>query len=267
MPADRRVAHSPVIQGGVLRLTVSRPADGCALWHEAVPEFTRSVVAAGRDRTAGAVLLVGGGPNFCTGGNLKIFAAAEDPGSVVGGFAREFHDFVKALVYGPLPVVAAVRGWAAGAGLSLVCAADLAIVGPGARLRAAYPSIGYSSDGGLSWTLPRIVGTAKARNLLLTDRILTGQEAVHEGLAARIVADEEVECAASELSRNLAEGPTGCQARIKGLMASSPGCDLAEQLRLEETAVAACAESPEGREGVAAFVQRRAPDFPGARTP
>ena len=263
MPADEDAMSASDLSDGVLRLVVSRQADGCALWHEAVPALTRRILAAGRDGSAGAVLLVGAGVNFCTGGNLRTFAAAEDPGATVGHLAREFHDFIRALIEGPLPVVAAVRGWAAGAGLSLVCAADLAVVGPGTRLRAGYPSLGYTSDGGLSWTLPRIVGAARARDLLLTDRILDGEESVRTGLAARLVADTEIEGTAAELSRGLAAGPTACHARFKRLLAISPDQRLADQLRLEEQEVAACADGSEGREGVSAFVQRRAPDFSG----
>jgi 2-(1,2-epoxy-1,2-dihydrophenyl)acetyl-CoA isomerase len=255
----------PRIEDGVLRLTVSRADEGCALWHDAVPELTATLRAAAGSAEVGAVLLVGEGANFCTGGNVKTFASAADPGESVGRLAREFHAFVLALVRGPLPVVAAAKGWAAGAGLSLVCAADLAVAGPGTRLRAAYPSIGYSPDGGLSWTLPRIVGTARARDLILTDRVLSGEAAHRDGLVARLVDNDEVALAAEELARTLAKGPAGSYGRIKALLAESPDGDLAGHLDLEERAVAACADSQAGREGVAAFVHRRPADFAAHR--
>src|SRR6185369_4148313 len=123
-------------------------------------------------------------------------------------------------------VVAAVPGWAAGAGMSVVCAVDIAVAGRSTRLRPAYPGIGFSPDGGMSWTLPRLVGSGNARRILLTDEVLDAETAVAFG-------------------------------RIKALLAASLDCTLSEQLVAEERAIAASAAGPEGAEGLSAFVEKR----------
>ena len=125
-------------------------------------------------------------------GELAASAGEADPRAAVEALAGDLHELVRALVEVPVPVVAAVRGWAAGAGMSLALAADIAIAGVSTRLRPAYPAIGLSPDGGLTWTLPRAVGAARARHILLTDRVIDADEALALGLVATVVADEEV---------------------------------------------------------------------------
>ena len=128
----------------------------------------REVTAALRalEPDVGAVLLAGEGPHFCVGADVAALAGAgaeaADPGAAVRALAGELHDLVRALAEVPVPVVAAVRGWAAGAGMSLALAADVAVAGVSTRLRPAYPAIGLSPDGGLTWTLPRAVGARPA---------------------------------------------------------------------------------------------------------
>ncbi len=115
---------------------------------DGITEATAALRAAGSD--VGAVLLVGDGANFCAGGNVRAFASAERRGEFVGEIATAFHEFVRALDDTTVPVVAAVHGWAAGAGMSIVCLADIAIGGTSTKLRPAYPSIGFTPDGGMS---------------------------------------------------------------------------------------------------------------------
>ncbi|MBE3008761.1 enoyl-CoA hydratase/isomerase family protein [Microbispora sp. NEAU-D428] len=247
---------------GLLRCVISTRSAGCSLNHAMMTRFASTIRSLGTD--AGAILLIGQGENFCTGGNVKAFASADDPAAVVGGFAAEFHDFLMALVEAPAPVVAGVQGWAAGAGMSLACAADVVVGGPSTRFRAAYSSLGYSPDGGLSWTLQRSVGFNRARDLILTDTVLTGEQAFRIGLLTRVVPDFEVADHALAVATSLAAGPTGSHARIKRLLWEAPERTFAEHLDAEAAAVAECADSPAGREGVAAFAQRRAADFAAA---
>jgi 2-(1,2-epoxy-1,2-dihydrophenyl)acetyl-CoA isomerase len=249
----------------VLRCVLATEAAGNSLDHDAVvattaalAELARSGGAAGR---VGAVLLTSDGPSFCTGGNVMAFAAADDSRAFVHGMAHELHHFIRHLVEAAVPVVAGVHGWAAGAGMSIACAADIVIGGPGTRFRPAYPSIGFSPDGGMSWTLPRAIGAARARDLILTDGVLTGEEAYRVGLLSRLVPDAEIRAEAEQLAHTLAHGPTSSLARTKRLLWESAGHTLAEHLDAEAAAIAACADSPAGREGVDAFAQRRAPDW------
>ena len=145
--------------------------------------------------------------------------------------------------------------------MSLVCHADVAIGGRATKLRPAYPGIGFTPDGGLTWTLPRIVGSARARDILLNDSTINGEEAVRLGILSRLVGDEIIASEAERLARTFAAGATSAHQGAKALLAASETRTLAEQLEAEAVSVAAAADSPTGREGVDAFVEKRRPDF------
>jgi len=249
--------------GRVLRCVVTSPRHG-TLDFDAVREVTAALRALEPD--VGAVLLAGEGPHFCVGADVAALAGtgagAADPRAAVQSLACELHDLVRALAEVPVPVVAAVRGWAAGAGMSLALAADVAVAGVSTKLRPAYPAIGLSPDGGLTWTLPRAVGPARARHILLADQVLTADEALTLGLVALVVPDDDVAAAAEALARRLADGPVRALGRTKQLLAASADRDLGAQLDAEADAIAESV-ADEGREGVAAFRERRAPRFHG----
>lgn len=250
------------IDDGVLEITLSTAAKGTSLDFAGVAAGTAALEALKPE--VGAVLLTGAGPNFCAGGDVRDFAAAEDRASHLYHLADTLHVLVRALDAAPVPVVAAVHGWAAGAGMSLVCAADIAIGGPRTRMRPAYPGVGLSPDGGMSWTLPRLVGAAKAREILLTDAVLDAAEAQRLGILARIADDDEsVLGTARELARTLARGPRASYASIRTLLSNSATATLSRQLDAERDAISAAAGSPTGREGVDAFLAKRAPDYSG----
>ncbi|QCQ91825.1 enoyl-CoA hydratase/isomerase family protein [Rhodococcus sp. SGAir0479] len=251
------------IEDGVLRVAVATAANGTSLDIEGITQATAALREAGDD--VRAVLLVGDGANFCAGGNVRAFASAENRGEFVGEIARAFHEFVRALDETSAPVVAAVHGWAAGAGMSIVCLADIAIGGTSTKLRPAYPSIGFTPDGGMSWTLPRIVGASRAREILLTDAVLNSDEACRLGLLSRLVEDDQVQDEALRLARMLAAGPTASYAGIKALFVSSRTNTLSEQLDAETASISAAADGATGREGVDAFVEKRRPDFSSVR--
>ncbi|WP_072687525.1 enoyl-CoA hydratase/isomerase family protein [Rhodococcus marinonascens] len=247
------------IEDNVLRVTIATAENGSSLDDEGLEQGTHALAAVG-DRI-GSVLLVGDGPNFCAGGNVHAFASAPVRSEYVAGVARVLHGFVRALDAVNLPVIAGVQGWAAGAGMSLVCLADVALGGPGTKMRPAYPSIGFTPDGGISWTLPRIVGDARAREILLTDSVLSGDEAVRLGILSRLVGDDVIQDEAFRLARILAAGPTAPYSRTKSLLRASRSRTLTEQLDAEAASIAAAADSPAGREGVNAFVEKRRADF------
>ncbi|RVW05023.1 enoyl-CoA hydratase/isomerase family protein [Rhodococcus spongiicola] len=251
------------IEDGVLRVAVATAANATALDVDEITQATSALREGGS--AIGAVLLVGEGANFCAGGNVRAFAAAERRGEYVGEVAGAFHEFVRALDDTTVPVVAAVNGWAAGAGMSIVCLADIAIGGASTKLRPAYPTIGFTPDGGMSWTLPRIVGASRAREILLTDAVLNGEEAVRLGLLSRLVEDDQIRDEAVRIARTLAVGPTASYAGIKKLSKSSRTNSLSEQLDAETASISAAADSPTGREGVDAFVEKRRPDFSSVR--
>lgn len=253
------MSDAVVRDGRVLTVRVARGRHG-TLDGDALPEIAAALADAD-PATTGAVLLASEGESFCTGGDVRAFAGAQDRGAFVGELAVAFHGFLRAVVDCPVPVVAAVTGWAAGAGMSIVCAADLAVGGRGTKLRPAYPGIGFSPDGGMTWTLPRIVGVGRARHILLTDRVLDAAAALELGILATVGDDGEVRAEAEHTAHRLAHGPTVALGRIKRLLGSSPDRPLSEQLDAEAESIAACAAGPEGSEGLAAFTEKRAPVF------
>lgn len=247
---------------GVLHITVATDAAGTSLDGNAMVAGADALHALNSgELAAGSVLLVGSGKNFCAGGNVRAFASAPERGAYVRTLADAFHRFVLELAAATVPVVAGVQGWAAGAGMSLVCHADVAIGGRATKLRPAYPGIGFTPDGGLTWTLPRIVGPARARDILLNDSILNGEEAVRLGILSRLVGDDIIGSEAERLARTLAAGPTQAFRGTKELLQNSETNTLAEQLEAEAASISAAADGPTGREGVDAFVEKRRPDF------
>ncbi|GAC66305.1 enoyl-CoA hydratase/isomerase family protein [Gordonia soli] len=256
------------VSDGILTIAVSTAAAGNSLSDEALVQGAAELRAVARgEREVGAILLVGTGANFCAGGNVRAFASAEHRPTYLRGLADTFHAFVTALIEADRPVVAAVKGWAAGAGMSIVLHADVAIGGPSTKLRPAYQGIGLSPDGGLTWSLPRVVGTARARRILLTDEILDAETALALGVLGDTVADDaQVEEAARAAARKLAAGPRNALSATRALLSASPTNGLADQLVAEARSIARLSGRAEGIEGVDAFIGKRRPDFGAART-
>jgi 2-(1,2-epoxy-1,2-dihydrophenyl)acetyl-CoA isomerase len=243
------------LEGGVLRVTLCRPV----LDPEVGADLRKAVAAIGPE--VRAVLLLSEGPNFCFGGDVAGFASAADPAAHVLDLANGVHGILVDLTATGLPIVVGAQGWAAGAGLSLVLHGDVVVLGESARLRAGYTAIGFTPDCGMSWLLPRAIGPARARDLLFTNRAVGAQEAVAMGLASRVVPDEEVAEAAAAVARELAAAPTGALIATRRLLADAATSTYAEHLDAEAASISARAGSPEGREGVAAFVEKRRPRF------
>ncbi|HEY1702779.1 MAG TPA: enoyl-CoA hydratase-related protein [Trebonia sp.] len=245
--------------GRLLTITLDRPEHSNA-FDMATASRLRDVVGL-IDDAVGCVLLRGAGKNFSVGGDVRAFAAAPDPGEFLGELATVIHEAVVGLASAPAPVVAAVHGWAAGAGMSLAAAADITLAGESARFRTAYTAIGLSPDCGLTWTLPRLVGRAKAADLLLTNRPVGAAEADGIGLIARVVPDDSLGAEAEALATGLASGPAAALGGIKKLLDAGDRATLKDQLDAEAASIAACAAHPEGRAGVAAFLAGREPAF------
>jgi len=260
---------SPVVaqDGRVLRCRVTAGKAG-ALDGPAMAEVAEALRGLGTaeeaaERGIGAVRLAHDGGNFCAGGDVRSFAAAEDRGAFVREVADLFHEMLEAYVRCAVPTVAGVQGWAAGAGMSLVLATDVVVVGTSTRVRPAYPAIGFSPDGGMSWTLPRIVGLGRARHILLTDQVLGAEDMVSLGIASVLVDDTELAAEAEATAYRLAQGPTAALGRIKRLLAGTFDHDLRTHLDAEAAAISASAAGPEGAEGLTAFGEKRAPRFHG----
>ncbi|WP_169786790.1 enoyl-CoA hydratase/isomerase family protein [Nitriliruptor alkaliphilus] len=213
---------------------------------------------------ARAIVLTASGDDFCFGADARaiISASSDDElDDLVDRIAAPLHGFVGALVAADVPTVAGVTGWATGIGMSLACACDLVIVEPTTRFRSAYPTLGFTPDGGLTWTLPRRIGRSRATELLLADRVVDGVEAVGLGLATRLAGVEGATADAVASAHQLAAGPTRALAVTKQLVEASCARSVGEQLDEELAAVRAAAKGPEGRAGRAAAASRTTPEF------
>ncbi len=250
------------VTDGVARLTLNRPDTANAI---DVPLAQALADATGHLATADdvrAVLLRGAGARFCAGGDVRAFAADGDGlGPLLDQVLEPLHRAVRDLGQLDAPVVAAVQGSAAGAGLSLICGADLVIAGASARFVLAYTTIGLVPDGGGTWYLPRLIGLRRATELALTNRVLDAAEALDWGLVNKVVADDDLDEDTDRLVTELAAGPTGAFGATKWLLRRSLQATLSEQLGDEATAMVRAGESSDGQEGVRAFVEKRPPEF------
>lgn len=257
----------PVIvqEGRVLKVRVAagraNALDEAAMTEAAQALRELATVEQAAAQGIGAVQLVHPGGNFCAGGDVRSFAAAEDRGTFVKGIADVFHDFLEAYVDAAVPTVAGVQGWAAGAGMSIVLATDIVVVGGSTKIRPAYPGIGFSPDGGMSWTLPRIVGLARARHILLSDQVLGAEDMLGLGIASALVDDADLAAEADATAYRLAQGPTAALGRITALLAAAYDRPLRAHLDAEAEAISASAAGEEGAEGLRAFGEKRAPRF------
>jgi 2-(1,2-epoxy-1,2-dihydrophenyl)acetyl-CoA isomerase len=212
---------------------------------------------------ARVVLMRGEGKNFCFGGDLKaMVSAGADVRAYLTELTTHLHAGIALLARLDAPVIAAVQGSAAGAGLGLVLAADLAIAARSARFAPAYLGVGLTPDASCTFLLPRAVGSKRAMELLLTNRVLDAAEALDWGLVNQVVDDERLAETAEGWAARLAAGPTGAFGALKRLLGESqPG--LEAQLARESDTIAARGASGEGREAIAAFLEKRAPRFEG----
>ncbi|MGE4427083.1 MAG: enoyl-CoA hydratase/isomerase family protein [Solirubrobacteraceae bacterium] len=254
------------VADGVARLTLDRADAGNAIDPPWAATLRRHAEALADRDDVRAILLTANGKAFCVGGALGYFSEAGDGiGEALHALATELHAGILALQALDAPLVVAVGGAAAGAGLSLVAGADLVVASPKAKFAAAYTAAGLSPDGGQSWFLPRVIGLRRATELILTNRRLSAEEALDWGLVNQIVAEDELEQAAARLAATLASGATAAFGASRRLLRDAATAELADHLAAEADAIAGNGAHRDGREGVAAFLAKRAPTFVGGR--
>ncbi|MGA7835297.1 MAG: enoyl-CoA hydratase-related protein [Acidimicrobiales bacterium] len=248
------------IDDGVARIVLNRPTSANAIDEQFGVEFEAAAMACAEAKVR-VVLISALGKQFCVGGDLKDFAGRDDIGSHLDRVTGPLHRGIATLVEADAPVIVAMRGAAAGAGLGLVCAAEIVIAGESSTFLMAYTKIGLSPDGSTSWFLARHIGLRRALDLTITNRVLSASEALAWGLVSRVVADDDLDAEAESLVDALRVGPTAAYGASARLMRSSLDRSLRDQLDAEADSIASCANGDDGREGMRAFLERRAPNF------
>jgi 2-(1,2-epoxy-1,2-dihydrophenyl)acetyl-CoA isomerase len=250
-----------VIRDKVAFLTFARPLAANTINMQFGREFLAAALTIDAAPEVRAVVLSGQGKNFSFGGDLKGMLATDcDVQRYLSELTLNLHAGMAHLARLDAPVIAAVNGTAAGAGLGLVLSADLAIAARGAKFVAAYTAVGLTPDASCTFLLPRAVGYKRAMDMLLTNRVLDAEQALDWGVVNQVVDDDKLADVAAALASQLAHGPTGAFGAVKRLLAESePG--LEAQLGREGRSIASRGASAEGREGIAAFIEKRAPRF------
>ena len=251
--------------GATARIALDRPNAGNAIDPALAEELAAAADEVSSDPSVRCVILTGTGRLFCAGGDVGAMAAASaGAASFLHELANSLHGAIVTLATMEKPLVVAVNGPAAGAGLSLALLGDVVLAGRSAQFTAAYTGIGLTPDGGMSWLLPRIVGLRRAQSMILTNERISADEAVRLDLVTRVVDDHELADETLRVAERLVAAPTAAIGAARGLMLQGATASLAEHLDREANTIAAAGAHPESREGVSAFLARRRPDFQGA---
>ena len=254
------------LDSGVLTLRLSRPDKRNAMDDPMMYALIDAVDRAGRDESVRAILLASEGEHFCAG--FDIVARNQEGGKPrVGSIQRRLpaqaHRLIPLLCTTQVPVVCAVRGWAAGIGLNLALAADFTVAAIDARFWAPFAERGFTPDSGATWLLPRRVGEMRAREMILLGRVVHGAEAADWQMIHRAVPAREVDAVARELATSLAGGATVALGLAKWLLHTGATTALDDQLRNEAFAMELSSRSDDFREGLKAFQEKRPPEYGG----
>ena len=252
------------VQGKVAHLRFVRPESANAVNPVFCKEL-KSVMSEIEDNDSiQAVSVTAEGKVFCAGGDLKEFnAAGEDLPGVVEAMLEDLHDAIYMMNAIPKPFVAGVQGAAGGAGMSLVSAFDLVVSGESAKFTMAYTKVGLTPDGTSSYFLSRHIGLRRMLDLTLTNRVLSAVEAEAWGLVNRVVPDEEIAEATIALAQQLANGAPNAAGTAKTVIYQGYESSLEEAGDFEAENIVRAAGTNDGQEGIAAFVERRDPDWTG----
>ena len=252
------------MDGDVAIVTLNRPDRYNAIDADLSASLVTDVARAGAE--ARALVLTGEGKAFCSGADLSGFVDEYEDG--VPDLARhldeEFHPMVHAVAGCPVPVVAAINGVAAGAGMGLALGCDIRVMAESAYLTSAFTAIGLAPDSGTTWLLPHHVGISIALEMALTNRRMPASEALQRGLCAEVTPDDQVVDKAVEYAAKLAAMSTDALVTTRRLIYGSSALTFLDGLEAEKMEQGRLGRTPEHREGVMAFLEKRAPDFKNA---
>jgi enoyl-CoA hydratase/carnithine racemase len=255
------------VKDAVASLTLNRPERLNALGDTLRDDLYDAILRSSQDPDVRVMVVTGAGKGFCAGGDVKAMNDSKEGRAP----ARQLEDKVAplrdrvllAMRDAPKPVIAAVNGAAAGAGMNLALGCDIRLASTAARFTQAFVKRGLHPDWGGTYFLPRLVGMAKACELIFTGEIIDAQEALRLGIVNAVYAPEELMPAAYELARKIASGPPVAIRLAKRALYHSEETDLRGALEFETFAQNICSETEDAREGIRAFVEKRAPSFKG----
>lgn len=253
------------LRDAVANVTFNRPNSFNAMNMRMSQELLDIGIRCDEDPAIRAVLFTGAGEQaFCAGGDLSEFKDDLDKlPTRLKAMTAYLHAAITRLARMDAPVVAAVNGVAAGAGMSFVSACDLVIAADSAKFQMAYTRAGLTPDGSGTYFLPRILGVRRTMELALLNRQLSAQEALEWGLVNRVVPAAECLSEATSIANQLASGPTRAYGGVKKLLQSSLNDSLEGQMEHETRVIAEAGRSEDGREGIKAFTEKRSPEFQG----
>ena len=250
------------ITSGIGVLTLNRPEVFNAFHAPMIGNLAEKLISLSSNEDVLGVVLTGAGKAFCAGGDLKwLSTCGMSPGAALHGLAAAYHQAILEIRRMPKPVVAAVNGMAAGGGFSMALACDFRIVAKSAVFRQAYTSNGLSVDGGGTYTLPRLVGLAKAMEIVAFDRPISAEQAVAWGLATEVVEDGQSVNRAMGMVQEILKRPLSSFQASKKLLTDSLHTPFEHQLEKERELLAWCADHPNGHEGIKAFLEKRKPVY------
>lgn len=251
---------------GIATVSLNRPEAFNAFNFELIDLFANYLITLASDPKIRGIIITGEGKAFCAGGDLKW--ALNFPDGAPAGFhelAARFHQAILEIRRMAKPVIAAINGVAAGGGFSLALACDFRVMAESAIMRQAYTSNGLCIDGGGSFTLPRLVGIARAMEIMAFDRPITAAQALSWGLVTRVVPDGTALQESTQMALDLAKGSLHSFGWSKKLVTDAFNTSFETHIERERRGLQVCAAHPEGKQGLTAFAEKRKPDFPGCR--
>jgi 2-(1,2-epoxy-1,2-dihydrophenyl)acetyl-CoA isomerase len=247
---------------GTARIILNRPKVYNAFHLDMIHSLSQRLIELALDKLVSCVIITGEGNAFCAGADLRwVSEFGKSHGEAFHELAVQYHQAIIEIRRMPKPVIAAINGVAAGAGFSMALACDFRIMERSALLRQAYTANGLSIDGGGTYSLPRLVGLAKAMEIVAFDGPISSEKALLWGLVTEVVEDGQSLKRAIELSKEIRAIPLSSFAASKKLISDSFDTPFEAQLEKERDSLSACANDPNGREGIAAFLEKRPPNY------
>lgn len=252
------------VNRGIATITLNRPDAANGLNMEMGRELMHAAISCAHHPEVRCVLICAEGKIFCAGGDLKAFAAygAELP-QAIKELTTYLHSAISRFSRMNAPVIVAVNGVAAGAGMSLAVCGDIVLAAESAKFTMAYTAAGLSPDGSSTYFLPRLIGLRRTQELMLTNRRLSAAEALEWGLITQVCDDNKLQEAALQLAEKFAQGPTRAFGTTKKLLLSSFDSSLETQMELEAQGISSMTECTDSKEGIHAFLEKRSPKFSG----